>query len=150
MAKKDNFDVFLEKNFAKGPRVKIARPVGGERDTSYEERMKAAKEQEQQGKGSEVAEAAAEEVEEKKGEGSDANIQVETSSAQPAVQSPEPARRGRPKTERGPVTNMNFLLEVEVKQKLERLKMDLYRSSVSDLIKEAIHDLFVKYNVADK
>ena len=45
---------------------------------------------------------------------------------------------------------MNFLLEVEVKQKLERLKMDLYRSSVSDLIKEAIHDLFVKYNVADK
>lgn len=149
MAKKDNFDVFLEKNFAKGPRVKIARPVGGERDTSYEERMKAAKEQEQQGKGGETA-VVSEEVEDKKGEGSEANVQVEGSSAQPAVQSPEPARRGRPKTERGPVMNMNFLLEVEVKQKLERLKMDLYRSSVSDLIKEAIHDLFVKYNVADK
>lgn len=149
MAKKDNFDVFLEKNFAEGPRVKIARPVGGERDTSYEERMKAAKEQEQQGKGGEAA-VVAEEVEDKKGEGSEANAQVEGSSAQPAVQSPEPARRGRPKTDRGPVMNMNFLLEVEVKQKLERLKMDLYRSSVSDLIKEAIHDLFVKYNVADK
>ena len=45
------------------------------------------------------------------------------------------------------MVNMNFLLEVEAKQKLERLKVELYRSSVTDLFKEAIRDLFVKYNV---
>ena len=40
---------------------------------------------------------------------------------------------------------MNFLIERDLKAKLEILKVELYRSSVTDLIKEALHDLLVKY-----
>lgn len=151
MAKKDRFDEFLDKNFNSGSRVRIAKPIGGERDTSYEERRQA-EEKRQQDETFEVQENREQEVKEKEGEGS-----VEISDPMvPLAGSPEvaeqpveeePSRKpGRPKSVRGPVVNVNFLLEVEAKQKLERLKMELYRSSVTDLFKEAIHDLFVKYH----
>ena len=139
--KKDIFDEFLDKSFAGADgRVKIARPVGGERDTSFEDRRRMAEEADKSGVKSDG----------ETGEGSAAaETPVVSTEAAETVQvaQPEVRRPGRPKSGRGPVVNMNFLLEVEAKQKLERLKVELYRSSVTDLFKEAIHDLFVKYNV---
>lgn len=125
MAKKDQFDSFLEKQFGEGGRgVTIAKPLGGERSTSFEERKRKAE-------GEEEAPAAAGAV-------------AEQPSAAPAPE--EPARRpGRPKSEKKEVCPMNFLIERDLKAKLEILKVELYRSSVTDLIKEALHDLLVKY-----
>ena len=141
--KKDIFDEFLDKSFAGADaRVKIARPVGGDRDTSFEERRRMAEEADKpevrKPDGAGEGSAAAEQP----------SVRMEPAAAA-VVQSaqPEVRRPGRPKSDRGPVVNMNFLLEVEAKQKLERLKVELYRSSVTDLFKEAIRDLFVKYNV---
>ena len=151
MAKKDPFDEFLNKNFSSASRVKIARPIGGERETSYEERRQA-EEKRQQDESAEEQENQGQVVKQTEGEGS-AKVPEPVASGPSAPEVTEepvveeaPRKPGRPKSERGPVVNVNFLLEVEAKQKLERLKMELYRSSVTDLFKEAIHDLFVKYN----
>lgn len=137
--KKDMFEDFLEKNFSEESRVKIAKPAPEEKRLSFEERRALEAERQRQesaGAGEGSAEQAA----------SPSGGQVSSPGA--AEQGAAvPRRSGRPKSDRGPVMNMNFLLEIEVKQKLDRLKLDLCRSSVSDLMKEAIHDLFIKYGV---
>ena len=141
--KTDPFDIFLEKNFSGSPRVRIAKPVGGERDTSYEQRREEAERQRAE---ENVGEPAA------VGEGSAvpaAEAAPDTSVQVAPVPVPETRRPGRPKSAKGPVHNINFLLEVDVKQKLDQLKLDLCRTSVTDLFKEAIHDLFVKYHVIE-
>ena len=121
MGKKDNvFDKFLEKNFG-GEAVRIERPLGGERSLNEEERATI-------GKGllkSESAAAVKEEPSQAQGRGP-----------------------GRPKNEgRGPVRNVNFLLEDSVRYDLELLKVKQHRSSLTELFNEAIVDLLKKYRV---
>lgn len=138
--KKDMFEDFLEKNFSEESRVKIAKPAPEEKRLSFEERRALEAERQRQesaGAGEGSAEQAA----------SPSGGQVPSPGAAEQEAPAAPRRSGRPKSDRGPVMNMNFLLEIEVKQKLDRLKLDLCRSSVSDLMKEAIHDLFIKYGV---
>ena len=119
MAKKDLFDNFLEKSFSEEERtpMRIVRPADRSRASSYEDRRLAA--------------------------GFPATV-TDPPGAGGAVD--EPRRVGRPRREgRGEVCNMNFLIEKEVKRDLERLKFDLHRSSVTDLMMEAIRDLLIKY-----
>ena len=129
MAKKDKFDTFFEKQFGpEGVRgVEIAKPLGGDRSTSFEERRR-------QGAGEGGAEAA-----------DAAGPSVGATESVPVAVEEEPRRPGRPKTVRKEVCPMNFLIEKDLKTRLELLKIDLYRSSVTDLVKEALHDLLVKY-----
>lgn len=172
MAKKrDMFDDFLEKNFGNesSRRVTIAKPVDTGRELSFEERKRlaeeaAAKEAEaaEAAKGEAAAEPGAEQGTVPSGEGSaavdgaKAAVEAPSGDGKGGGEAESPAaeedrrRPGRPrKDDRGPVMNMNFLIEVELKQKLEKLKIDLYRSSVTDLMKEAIHDLLIKYGVEE-
>lgn len=152
--KKDVFDQFLDKQFGQGPKVRIAQPVGGSRSTTFEERRSP------QGapSGGEVAQAAAVEPVAAApvvgGAGAQgAPVSGPASAPAPAEAEPavgeEGARRGpgRPRAGKD-LFNMNFLIERELKTKLELLKIELYRSSVTDLMKEAIHDLLVKYGKA--
>ena len=168
--KTDLFGEFFEKNFNSPSTVKIERPIGGRRMTSLEERKQAvlneSKHELAEGEGSAASRkseivAAADEpiqndravafVEEKAVENApQTNKNVHVSSAEPEVievSVQQKRRAGRPKSLRGPVMNVNFLLEIETKQKLERLKVEQKRSSVTDLFKEALDDLFVKYSV---
>ena len=123
MAKKnDIFDDFLNKNFGEEP-VKIEKPVGGERTTTSEDREAIAKAAEEERK----------------------SVQEETTVGDGAAVSRGP---GRPKNEgRGPVRNMNFLLEDNIRYDLEMLKVRQHRSSLTELLNEAIVDLFRKYKV---
>ena len=138
---KNLIDDFFNKMNAPGTqsKIKIAKPLGGDRDTTFEERRK-------QGEQENVKPSGA------AGEGSAVNPepvhQVQpVKEKEPETSGEEKRLPGRPRSTRGPVTNVNFLLEVDVKQKLDRLKLDLCRSSSTDLIKEALHDLFKKYGV---
>jgi len=138
MGKKDQFDNFLEKQFGAKP-VKIAQPLGGERATSIEDRRRAveeerSREEEERAKGAAVAAAVSEAP---AGEGS--------AGEEPAV--PEKAGRkvGRPVVNHKEMVPMNMNIEKELKTKLEILRIELYRSSVTDLVKEAIRDLLIKY-----
>ena len=160
MAKKaDLFDRFIDKNFNQPSGVKIVKPGTGERDMSFEDRKSMAEAME----GSEGKEGAAADAEVDAGpvdevkpvEAAPSQEQAEASvsgGGSPAadVREEEPRRGpGRPKREgRGEVVNMNFLIERDLKQRLEQLKLDQYRSSVTDLLKEAILDLFNKYGVS--
>lgn len=158
MAKKaDLFDRFIDKNFNQPSGVKIVKPGTGERDMSFEDRKSMAEAMEG-AEGKEGAAAGAgmdagpvDEV--KPVEAAPVQEQAEVSGGgAPAadVREEEPRRGpGRPKREgRGEVVNMNFLIERDLKQRLEQLKLDQYRSSVTDLLKEAILDLFNKYGVS--
>lgn len=119
--KKDPFDKFMEKQFGEASKVRIATPAGGERTTSFEERRAAA-----------AAAAAA--------------VPEPAAPEAPAAEAPKaPSRPGRKPKYDGDVMNMNFLIERDLKNRLEMLKIELYRTSVTDLLKEAIHDLLVKY-----
>ena len=123
MAKKnDIFDDFLNKSFGDGP-VKIEKPVGGERTTSSEDREA-------------IAKAA---------EGEKRPVSEEAKVVEEPVAGRGP---GRPKTEgRGPVRNMNFLIEDSLRYDLEMLKVRQHRSSLTELLNEAIVDLLKKYKV---
>lgn len=123
MAKKnDVFDRFLDKNFGEEP-IHIEKPRGGERSTTVEQRELIAR-----------------------------NISNEAQNTEakvvPAAADSSPKGPGRPKNEgRGPVKNMNFLLEEKIRYDLELLKVRQHRSSLTELLNEAILDLFKKYNV---
>lgn len=119
MAKKnDVFDRFLDKNFGEEP-IHIEKPRGGERSTTAEQREL-------------IARSVPAEVK-------------EDSVAPPDSSTKGP---GRPKNEgRGPVKNMNFLLEERIRYDLELLKVRQHRSSLTELLNEAILDLFKKYDV---
>lgn len=163
MAKKaDLFDRFIDKNFNQPSGVKIVKPGTVERDMSFEDRKSMAEAMEG-GEGKEGAAADAEvdvgPVGEAKPvktapsqEQAEASVVGVSGGGAPAadVREEEPRRGpGRPKREgRGEVVNMNFLIERDLKQRLEQLKLDQYRSSVTDLLKEAILDLFNKYGVS--
>lgn len=136
MAKKDLFDNFLEKSFSEEERtpMRIVRPADRSRASSYEDRRLAAGEESRDAEAAGAGERAS---------GFPANV-TDPPGAGGAVD--EPRRVGRPRREgRGEVCNMNFLIEKEVKRDLERLKFDLHRSSVTDLMMEAIRDLLIKY-----
>lgn len=164
MAKKaDLFDRFIDKNFNQPSGVKIVKPGTGERDMSFEDRKSMAEAMEgaegKEGAAAADAEVDARPVEEAKPvetapvqEQSEASGVGVSGGGAPAadVREEEPRRGpGRPKREgRGEVVNMNFLIERDLKQRLEQLKLDQYRSSVTDLLKEAILDLFNKYGVS--
>ena len=124
MAKKnDLFDRFLDKNFGEEP-IHIEKPRGGERSTTVEQRELIARNASTEGPKAESNEASA------------------------AVVDSLPKGPGRPKNEgRGPVKNMNFLLEEKIRYDLELLKVRQHRSSLTELLNEAILDLFKKYNV---
>ena len=124
MAKKnDLFDRFLDKNFGEDP-LHIEKPRGGERSTTVEQREQFAKKAAEEVKGAEAKDGL-----------SNAG---ETSSRAP----------GRPKNEgRGPVKNMNFLLEEKLRYDLELLKVRQHRTSLTELLNEAIVDLLKKYGV---
>lgn len=137
MAKKTGFEKFVERQFEEDG-VKIASPAAtGTHRMTREERLALARSedpvrQEPTGQGSE--DPAEQEVR-----------PVEVSS-EPAAQK----GRGRPALDPALKQNLvplHFSVDIEVKRKLERLKIDTYRSSVKDLLMEAIRDLLVKYNV---
>lgn len=145
MAKKTGFDKFAEKMFEE-PGVEIVSPVkGGVQRMTREERLRLAR--------GEVQPVREETV----GEGSVAPVkqEVKVEAAPAPVAEPEveqAAQKGRGRPAMSPemkqnLVPMHFAVDVEVKRKLERLKLDTYRSSVKDLLMEAIRDLFVKYNV---
>lgn len=125
MAKKDKFDIFLEKQFGSAKPLSIASPVGGERATSYEERRRLA--------------------EEEKGRGVSSPAGTAPGQGSAAPQQEEARKPGRPKGPKKELAPLNFFIDKELKTKLELLKIELYRSSVTDLVKEALHDLLVKY-----
>ena len=149
MAKKDPLDVFFDKNFPESATgARVVKPLGGERETTFDQRR-----QENIARSREHGEADGKEAGEPKGfsvnavgteevgEGSEpVSPQAEESPVSGAKQP------GRPKSSNN-VVLYNFKIELEAKQKLERLKIDTFRASVSDLLREAIHDLFVKYGV---
>lgn len=132
MAKKDQFDSFLEKQFGSSRAVTIASPVGGERSTSYEERRRLA--------GAERA------AHENAGEGSGGRQDPSgRTGVREEREDAAPRRLGRPKGPKKELAPLNFFIDKDLKTKLELLKIELYRSSVTDLVKEALHDLLVKY-----
>lgn len=116
MAKKDIFDRFLEQNT--GPGINIAEPIGGGRESSYEERRRAAA----------------------------GDPGGQPSPAAPADGAGESRRGpGRPRRDDEEKVSMNFLIGRDLKRELLELRAELYRSSVTDLLMEAIRDLLVKY-----
>lgn len=135
--KKDMFDNFLDKQFGEGGRgVTIAKPVGGERSTTFQDRLRR---EEASSRDADAVAAPAPET-------------PKVTEAPAAPEAPEavaaeaaPRRPGRPKSTTKQLVPFNFLMEKDLKTRLELLKIELYRSSVTDLVKEAIHDLLVKY-----
>ena len=122
MAKKkdDIFDRFLDKSFGDST-LHIEKPLGGDRSTTEEERRVIARRPASEDK------------------------PVETVSV--AVNEKTPKTIGRPKTVNGPVRLVNFYLEEDMRHDLELLKVRQYRSSLTELLKEAIVDLLKKYGV---
>lgn len=133
--KPDKFDSFIEKQFSVGPVVKIEKPSGGGRSSTFEERRSAAA-------GASVVEPEPEAVKELAPE-----VEAAPDAAVAEVQGAKrPA--GRPVVyPKDSMVPMNFLIPRELKQMLEQLKLNLYRSSLTDLVKEAIRDLLIKYGV---
>lgn len=133
MARKDLFDKVIDKQFTESSPVTIAKPVGGERPTSFEDRRRAA--------GSFGS------VPPSEPDRSTASGAAHGSAAvQPAVVQEE-KKTGRPRVREGETMNMNFKIQKELKHKLDELKVKQYRSSVTDLMLEAIRDLLTKYGV---
>jgi len=129
MARKDLFDKVIDKQFTESSPVTIAKPVGGERPTSFEDRRRAA--------GSFGSVPPSE---------PDRSTASGSAAVQPAVVQEE-KKTGRPRVREGETMNMNFKIQKELKHKLDELKVKQYRSSVTDLMLEAIRDLLTKYGV---
>lgn len=66
----------------------------------------------------------------------------------PAVAADPAPKRGRPvKHLRRETVPINFKIDAELKYQLEELKFRLHRSSVTDILVEAINDVVKKYSV---
>ena len=62
---------------------------------------------------------------------------------------PEKKRMGRPAKDpavKAKEVPLNTMVDAELKYRLEELRLKLYRSSRKDLVVEALHDLFRKYD----
>ena len=155
--KKDLFDTFFDKNFGSDAsheqRISVLRPSGSERSTTYEQRREIA-ERESAAEAEAAAaapegQAASPAVEEPKSVEPELPEQKEGEGSAAIAENPRKGA-GRPRRgNSGDSVLFNFLIDRKVKGKLEMLKISLFRSSIADLLMEAIRDLFIKYGVED-
>lgn len=124
MAKKeDQFDKFLSKQFGNlSQEVKIEKGAERGRMSSFEDRRR-------------QVEAT----------GGTAAVVQENESVAPQAPVKKGGRPPRPKDVE--VVKMSIILESDLKHRLDELKVRDYRSSVTELIKEAVRDLLVKYGM---
>lgn len=145
MAKNTGFDKFVAKQF-EDEGVKIAAPAApaGHRMTR-EERIALARSE------GPVRKQEPEERVEEQGVAPAGSPLPEAQSPEVVEAVSEPQRgRGRPALDpelKQKLVPLHFAVDIEVKRKLEQLKINLYRSSVKDLLMEAIRDLLVKYDM---
>ena len=127
-SKKDLFDSVLDKQFSSSSPVQIAKPLGGERTSSFEERRRLA-----------VSPVSGEPAATEQGP-APAVVKEEPVEVQENVR-----KIGRPKVQDCKMTTLYFNIPVDLKYKLDELRLKQYRSSRTELVMEAIRDLLTKY-----
>jgi len=128
--KKTGFEKFIDKQF-EDPGVNIVQPVHekGARMTREERLRLVQADSQEKGGGGEPPETVKEDVKENAGK-------------------PQKRERGRPAMDPELKRNEEVLhvkIDRELKRKVEHLMIDTYRSSVKDLVVEALRDLLKKY-----